>query len=486
MEIAPSSTEAVLNTARTVVILGAFTHEGLSAKLQGLGLNVVRKQLWSSAKNWQKFTQLIAELRANGQLAAVIVYAPTPTLLHLSEERFDHVRDALLHELKAAGACIFLHEDSLLAKIEPAPWEIASFTDAELAELDLPWDDSPTDDGDDVDISARTFQARLKQDRAEWFEANAARITRALTVIATLQKRRIAIAPFRTRSDVTIRIFEILEDAEAGIFLKIYVPHGRYQSEQFEDFLTMFSRYLREVERREFSVSNERTARGTTYIFKGRGEVQNLAGLDNAIKRFDSFLALAETDPQAAQAMLETKGTRGPDTPFIISKYVRLQRRLSLDIRQEHDRRKLVLSQQLESELLEAEEAALIPVPPLTAPSALISIVGNSGTINFHQIHTQTSDSLRQQVWGDIAYSLEDRTLLTYINELEDKVEALRLRSDLDRLTDRATQPEERRTAVQRLKDLVYSAGKSIVTKAGEVGVETLIKYLENKIVGGP
>lgn len=90
-------------------------------------------------------------------------------------------------------------------------------------------------------------------------------------MLEQLAEQRIELAPFRKRSDVTLRMFEALEETQAGIFLRLYVPHGRYQSEQFEDFLTLFSRYLRDVEGKEFSVDVHRTARGTTYIFKGRG-----------------------------------------------------------------------------------------------------------------------------------------------------------------------------------------------------------------------
>lgn len=113
---------------KVVMVLGSFGHEGLNAKVVGLGLSLVRKNLWSSLNNWRKITELLREMRLSGRLVAVIVYSPTPTLLHISHPDFDDAREKLVAELEASRAHIFLHEDAFVAKIEPAPWEITTLT----------------------------------------------------------------------------------------------------------------------------------------------------------------------------------------------------------------------------------------------------------------------------------------------------------------------------------------------------------------------
>lgn len=472
---------------KTAVVLGTFSHEGLDAKLRGLNMTLVRKGLRSSERNWLRIIEIVSELRECGQLAAVLVYAPTPTLLHIASSQYDNVRPHLLDELKRAGSHVFLHEDNFSSKIEPAPWDIADLSEEELIERDLPWSDAIEIDSDTPQLllqSAQELQARRPPrlpTRDEWLAEHADEIRRAEACLAEMRTREIAMVPFRTRSDVTIRAFELLEDAEAGIFLRLYVPHGRYQSEQFEDFLTMFSRYLREVEALEFSVSSDRTLRGTNYVFKGRGEVTDFSGLNGAISRFDEFLSLANTNPKSAELALQSRGA-GPQAAHIVAKYVRQNRRLAMEIRHEHDRKKLQLQQEMEAELLDEQDATLLPVPSSSAPSGILSVVGNLAPVTINVTGSVLGNSVERTILGDVTYTPEDKALMSLMSSISDKMEVLRLQSDISRLKDRATSPEEKQTAVQRLKGFLYKLGKAAVEKSTDFGMDLLLKYLEKQI----
>ncbi|PTT82710.1 hypothetical protein DBR42_16645 [Pelomonas sp. HMWF004] len=274
----------------------------------------------------------------------------------------------------------------------------------------------------------------------------------------------------------------MLEDAEAGIFLRLYVPHGRYQSEQFEDFLTMFSRYLREVEALEFSILSDRTLRGTNYIFKGRGEVTDFSGLNGAIYRFDEFLSLAQTNPKSAEIALLDRGCGGPQAMHIVAKYARQNRRLAMEIKHEHDRKRLQLQQEMEAELLDDRDAALLPMPSSSAPSGILSVVGNFAPVTINVTGSILGSSVERTIFGDVTYSPEDKALMSLMTSLSDKIEVLRLQSDVSRLKDKATSPEERQTAVQRLKGFLYKIGKNAVEKSTEFGMDVLLKYLERQI----
>lgn len=503
----PKLSDGQATVEKVVVILGDFSHEGLNAKIQGLGFSLVRKQFRSSPKNWAKFTAMIQELRHSGRLASVLAYVPTPTLLHISSAEYAEARDILLNEVEQSAGLFFIHEDNFSGKIEPAPWQINSIDEEDFETLDVPWPTDYSHSTTDTDLSAadalldaarktRIYPGEGPIDpppinwpqskyyaptREEWLANNEDEIRSALVVLQDLQARKIPLVPFRTRSDVTLRIFEALEDAQAGIFLRLYVPHGRYQSEQFEYFLTMFSRYLREVEGKEFSVDSQRTARGTTYVFKGRGEVVSVSGLEDACGRFDQFLTLAAEDPPTAEKLLDGKVPGKAEIPFIVAKYARNIRRLNLDIKHEHARRRLLLSQELEADLLESQEQALLPMPSENSPSSLFSIMGNYGPVTVN-IDSGMAGRIGNALPDRATRTVEDENILSLIQDIEDKVEALRLQSDLDRLKDKATQPEEKRTAVQRLKSLVYASGKYAFKKADEIGTEILIKYLERQL----
>lgn len=63
------------------VVLGDFSHEGLTAKIESLGFEVINKRLRSSAKNWGRIAELLRSLIAEKRLALVFAYIPTTTLL---------------------------------------------------------------------------------------------------------------------------------------------------------------------------------------------------------------------------------------------------------------------------------------------------------------------------------------------------------------------------------------------------------------------
>lgn len=87
---------------------------------------------------------------------------------------------------------------------------------------------------------------------------------------------------------------------------------------------------------------------------------------------------------------------------------------------------------------------------------------------------------MQQLVSGGIQYAAQDTELLQLIEFLDDKVEDLRPRSELDRL--KATTPEERHTAVQKLKSFIYATSKYVGKKAV---TRLLVAYLESLISGG-
>lgn len=459
-----------------VVVLGDFAHEGLTAKIESLGFAVVNRRFRSSPRNWERISELIHDLRERGRLALIFGYLPTPTVLLVADEQYDEVRPRLIAELERAPCLLFVFEDNLQGIVEPLPWEVEDLTSRELEVADLPW--------------KTTYPARRHPSREEWLESHASLIKRALLMLTDWTQSRLEVLPFRKRSDVTIRMFEALEDAQAGVFLRLYVPHGRYQSEQFEDFLTLFTRYLRDVEGKEFSIDVQRTNRGTTYVFKGRGEASTIEDLRAATQRFDNFLVLAETDGPGAERSLVDAGTSGPEAAFIVSKYARSLRRLRLESKHEYERRSLLLAQEMEAEVLDSGGRSPLTMPSEMRPSSLFAVIGNTGpvTVNISAGGSAQNSTvtLENMVSGGIGYTSEDRAILQLIGQVRDELQALELRSTLDRLKDPATSPEEKRTGAQKLKAFVYSAARAAGNKVDEIATEVLVAYLSSVVTGTP
>lgn len=481
----------LLDPRPVVLVLGDFSHEGLTAKIEALGFQVVNRRLRSGIKNRMRIVDQMRELNDAGRLVAVFAYLPTPTLLLLAEEEFDEMRPAMIKEMERTRTLLFVYEENLQGTVEPLPWEfdevpledrVASLeklglTPEELSVLtDEPW--------------PSLSNPYRKPSREQWLTENAQLVERTVAMVEDLSRRDLELVPFRKRSDVTIRMFEALDDVQGGVFLRIYVPHGRYQSDQFEDFLNLFSRYLREVENREFSIDVERTSRGTTYVFKGRGDAQTVEDLKSATQRFDDFMTVVEADPGKAEALFAGEGITPSDARFLVAKYSRSYRRLKMEMRHEYEQRRLGLAQQLESDILDSKSEILLSGPTESTPASLFSVVGNTAPVTINlaagamSLGAQSRAYVEKMIAGNVNYTEYDRELLKLIGNVTNEVEALRLRSELERLKDESTPPDQKRTAAQKLKTFVYKSAKYLVQKADEVGTEVLIRYLESLIKG--
>lgn len=425
-----------------IAVLGTFLHEGLTAKIEGLGFTLVVRNLRSTPRNWASISAQIGTLVDQQRLPLVMMYLSSPMLLHIADPTYDDERRELIRQLERTKTLVFVYEDALQGVVTPFPWDIGEPPDDDEAT------DKPEDGFDDfrrLFAHPRDYARR----RAEWHEKHKLEIDRGIALLRDLASRRIDLLPFRSRADVTLRMYEALDDAQAGVFLRLYIPHGRYQSEQFEDFVTLFSRFLREAEGRDFSVDVERTASGTAYVFKGRGEASTLEDLRSATSRFDAFLAMANSAPRQAEAQLVAAGIARTEAAFVVSKYARASNRLILESKHEFERRHLVLVQAMESELLEVNQTLLLPQLDSGRPSQLLSIVGNSAPVSVAigrgtSVTVSTIESAEVIVGGTISYNPEDRLILERLDTLKDELRAAQLRSDLDRLKDPATSGEVR------------------------------------------
>ena len=480
-----------IETEPVVVVLGTFTHEGLTAKAKSLGFSLVLRQLRSTPKNWLNITTQLKDLNDQDRLAAVFLYLPSPSLLHVAEPLFDEVRPHLFDQLERTKTTVFVYEDNLRGAVEPFPWEVdesyGAFHDTDETD-ELPY--LVSDEARETLTAARqSARARRAQRREQWFAQNQDLISRALALLEDWSTRNVEVLPFRKRADVTIRMFEALDDVQAGVFLRLYIPNRRYQSEQFEDFLALFNRFLREVEGREFAIDVERTSRGTTYVFKGGQDASTLEDLREAADRFDAFLADARANAKGVESRLIAHGISSTEAPFVVAKYLRRADRLILESKHEFEIRHLVLVQQAEAELLDARERRLLPQLREGRPSTLFSIVGNVAPVTVYLNASPVSVASSVAIGslsGSISYSFEDRAILARIDVLDDRLRALQLRSELDRLKDPATSPDEGATAVQKLKGFLYASARYVGHKIDEIGTDVLVSYLERQLPGGP
>jgi hypothetical protein len=289
---------------------------------------------------------------------------------------------------------------------------------------------------------------------------------------------------------VTIRLQEFLRDLDQGVFLRLFVPDARYQSEQLQGLLGLLERYLSRVENRRFSVDLEKTLAGVVYLFRSDEERVNLAEFDEAVGRFDHFMKMCGDDPESAATVLRKKGVPAEEITFLVSKYSRDYRRLLLDVRHEFDHKKLLLQQRLESDLLEISSGASLIKIEQQGPSALLSLANDPAPIeiNIGSLSIVSGDQVltlaEQVINGGIVYNTQDKELLTLFRQYAERLESLQLRSDLDQMKDESSPPPSKMTAKQRIVAFLHRAASKAASVSEKVAVEALSNYLEGLASG--
>lgn len=476
-------------SARIVLILGDFVHEGVRAKVSALGYTLSHKSLRSGPKHWLRIASAMRALNDERRLAAVFAYVPTPTLLATSDVKYDEARSALIAEMERTSSLVFLYEDNLQGVIEPPPWYYEGEDEEDRRRQVVEYlKEQGLDIFDNVDDLLPARSRRTLPTRQQWLAENKQLVERTQRIVREDLGAHVELVPFRQRSEVTIRVFEALDDIAGGTFLRVYVPRGRYQEEQLRQVLDLLGRYFREVEGKEFSIDTQDTRRGTTYVFRERTGAGDVDMLREGMQRFDRFMEAAQLNPARAKEALQTQGLSRLAAEDLVAKYARSYRRLTMEARHEFEQRKLALSHEMESEVLDARDTAQLVSFDEARPSSFFSIVGNTGSVTINAPSFQLGPNAQAFIdkldAGVIVHASKDRELLALIESLNDNIEAMRLRSDLERLSDDAISGDEKRTSVQRLKSFLYRSAKTAGEQLTDAAVQSLIAYLEGKLTG--
>lgn len=333
---------------KTVLILGDFLHEGISTTATSLGYVLENVTLYNRRpKTWRKHISRLVQLRELGNLAAVIVYFPTPLLLYTCTEEFLEVWDELVAELERNKSILFMFEDNLAGIFGIYDYSLGrtlTYQEAEeklresVLNLNRPsyLKDAKYEDLLDygVRLNREIEKLVISLDLIREAESKNKEIEKFLH---KLFASKLEIAPFHRRSDVTIRVQEFLrDDVDKGVFLKLYISNNRYQAEQLADFLRMFEDYLRKVEHKTFTIDEQKTRHGVIYLFRtGQALDLSLKNLENSFESADLFFQLCVNNPTEAIKIVSTSGVGENEAKIIVAKYAKDYQRMKLDIKHE-------------------------------------------------------------------------------------------------------------------------------------------------------
>lgn len=446
---------------KIVLFIGNADSEGVTAQLRTVGTYYKRKMLESRPENWEK----IIEIFKDYEVSCVVVKLTVASFYVLSHRDYDGVKDRLIKEITSKPNLFLAHEAILAGRHSEV--EVAKYYDPELVE-EFEYEVSPS------------FIQPPEEVRQE--------------VMSLLTSHGVEVVPYRKNVELVVMASSFVEHHESNLIFRIYVPSERMWANEAEKLFQLFRDYLQKVSGLDVRHDQYRTNQGVVYEFFGGGGIES-SSLAKKFNEFSSFMDVCASNPQSAQALLESSHLNKVEVFNIVERYSKEARRLHVDIRQERERRLLSIKHNLEAELVEyvrteQDWAAInqliddsVPSPnsvlsTLTIDRRPIQAAVNSLTININpQIIDKVQGVVAQQILGDQHLGVDGKQLLEVIEAFAGEKKAV-LASAVHELNDESARPDDRITAKQRLKGFVYS----VAGKIGDVAAGVLQSYIESKL----
>ena len=450
---------------KKLVILGEFTHEGITTTLHSLGITPVHAKLAGVLpRTWRKRARMLQTLRENNELAGVVLYLHTTVFLKAAEPEYSEALFAILEAAEPCRTIAFVYQDNLDGIFSPRQFDTGEPKSRE--QLQAEFDEAKIPGIDDDPFLIPRQLAIERYDEAERLKDEIQQLTSRLLEATD-------VAPFYLRSDVTLRLQEFLEDIDQGVFLRLFVPSDRYQADQIRGLLSVLERYMKQVEGTPFGVDARKSDRGVVYVFKLDASSEERYDLTQLFARFDSFMRICGDDPTQAEELLRDRGYSSNRATQLVGKFSKDYRRLLLDTRHEFESKLLGLKQRMETEMIDGEFTINAPNFSHSDLTSLIPVVpkGSVLHVNFENVsvvNANVQTEIDQLVNGSITYNDNDKLLHELFDNYAVGIEATQLRSDLDQLKDSSIPEANRATAKQRIM--------SFLRKAGAVGGKVLEK----------
>lgn len=332
----------------------------------------------------------------------------------------------------------------------------------------------------------KKIEPLFEQIQRDFVEKQTEQTQRVKQLLKFLQESKVEIIPYRNRKEISLRVHYFLDGIDKGVFFHLYVPNGRYQEDQLASFFRLFESYMQRVENLQFVIETRRTLHAQIYEFKSKNMIINSSEMEVGFSRFESFMSLCQNDQKQAEALLLRAGVNPSEASRLMTKYFKEYQRLLLDIEHERERKMLDLRQKLESEAFELTNDTSLVVSKSVQPTALLSLphnldpfsiaISNSSVV----INPGIQSYIEQAIYGDIHYTTEDKELLHFFDRYAERLEAIRLRSDLEQFKDPSSSEVERKTAKQKIAGFLSKVAPAI----GQSALTVLTAYLEKILTG--
>lgn len=312
--------------------------------------------------------------------------------------------------------------------------------------------------------------------------------TKVFDLIKSFKDKKLCILPYEKLIDIENAGQSFINNLTEGLLFKIYIPNQKMWSNEFDKFIMLFREYASKISGKELNIQQHRTEFGIVCSLFSQNNDIDESEINSLYSEFTNFMNICSLNPEEAKEIISNSKIPKENQDRIFQKYCKEAQRLQIDIKHERESRLLQIKQQLEVELYETSLIhelpnyinSLIPKSLYLGSDIYTTSKINNQTININpQIIGKVEGIVSRVIEGNINFSIEERELNKVIELYSDKTsEKETLKAAVYELKDNAISKEEKRIAWQKLYGFICK----VADKIGDVGVNLLTKYLEQKM----
>ncbi|CAK2992769.1 conserved hypothetical protein [Vibrio crassostreae] len=424
--------------------------------------------LESTTDNWETIVAVFDRY----EVTSVVVKMTNTVFDMMISSRYQTLANALLTNISAVPN-IFLTHESLISGEDSFDEEQRS---EKLSDID-------TEIEEEYDYMYSYYDQFFTPPKKSTREA----------VINLFKQFDIDLIPYKKNVELGLLATSFLDQNENHLIFRLYVPSERMWAHEAEKLLKLFREYLHKVS--SFDVRQEQysTNQGVVHEFYASHQVDR-AEIPREFEEFTQFMNTCVSNPNNAQAILESKNMDSREIVKIVERYSKEARRLHIDLKQERELKSLTIRHRLESELGEyvrSDEdwnaiSILVDsvIPKIDGVNTALTVDRKSFspsqnfTININpQIVETVNGIVAQEILGDQHLGTDAKELLDLI-EKYGSTKKSELASAVHELSDESAQAEDRINARQKLKGFIYSLG----AKGGDIAAGILQTFIEGQV----
>ena len=276
---------------------------------------------------------------------------------------------------------------------------------------------------------------------------------------------------FRYFKDISEIIKDEIIDVLKDELFNFYISHDNYYSQEFEDFIQLFEKYLRAIEGIEINLDVQKTKKGAWYVIRFTNNNLQNYDISQSLENFNEFLDLCNNSPDLALKLIETKIVDSDKALEIIQTISKKYKRLILDFQQQKERIQLSIKQELQAELLELNISQ--------TPLSLLNKEHGIGSITNFQVNPtwRNEQILRRKYEG------QELELIRLVEKYANQSELVQVKSNIDKLKDEEIKEVEKSNTIYRLKKSLQKISLKVVESTEKIAVDLLFKYLNEKFL---